>query len=58
MFMSIVHTKAPEETRFIMIDTKGVELTAYNTIPHMLMPVIKDSWEALETMKWVDEEMR
>lgn len=56
--MSIVYTKAPEDVRFLMIDPKGVELTAYNNIPYMLMPVITESGKALASMKWVDEEMR
>lgn len=56
--MSIVYTKAPEDVRFLMIDPKGVELTAYNSIPYMLMPVITESGKALAAMKWVDEEMR
>ena len=56
--MSIVYTKAPEDVRFLMIDPKGVELTAYNNIPYMLMPVITESGKALAAMKWVDEEMR
>ena len=56
--MSIVYTKSPEDVKFIMIDPKGVELTPYNGIPHMLMPVITESEKAFAGLKWVDEEMR
>ena len=56
--LSLIYTKAPEDVRFLMIDPKGVELTAYNSTPYMLMPVITDSVKALSAMKWVDDEMR
>ena len=56
--LSLLYSRAPEDVRFLMIDPKGVELGSYNTIPYMLMPVIKDSAKALSAMKWVDDEMR
>ncbi len=52
--LSILYTRTPEEVRFIMVDPKGVELQAYNKIPHMLFPVIKSSKEALEKMKMAE----
>ena len=58
IILSIVYSRTPEDVRFLMIDPKGVELTPYNKIPYMLMPVITDSRKALEAFKWTDDEMR
>ena len=43
MILSLMYSKSPEDVRFIMIDPKGVELTAYNGIPHLLLPVFHNS---------------
>lgn len=57
LIMSLIYTKGPDEIRFGMIDPKRVELSAYNSIPHMLMPVVDDTDKALSLMSWVDKEM-
>ena len=56
--LSLIYARSPEQVRFVMIDPKGVELNAYNRIPHMAMPVIMDSDKALSAMNWVENEMR
>ncbi len=47
----------PSELRFIMIDPKRVELTPYNSIPHLATPVIVDTKKALSSLRWLSQEM-
>jgi len=47
----------PDEVRFIMVDPKRVELTPYNGIPHLTVPVIVDTKKALNALRWLSQEM-
>ncbi|MBE9482941.1 MAG: DNA translocase FtsK, partial [Chloroflexi bacterium] len=47
----------PNESKFIMIDPKRVELTPFNSIPHLAAPVIVDTNKALGTLRWLNQEM-
>ncbi len=47
----------PNDLRFIMIDPKRVELTQFNSIPHLATPVIVDANKALSTLRWLSQEM-
>ena len=47
----------PQELRFILIDPKRVELTAYNDIPHLLTPVIVEIDQTISALKWAQAEM-
>jgi len=47
----------PNDLRFIMIDPKRVEMTAFNSIPHLATPVIVDTNKALGTLRWLNQEM-
>ena len=47
----------PHEVKFIMIDPKRVELTPFNSIPHLATPVIVDTNKALSTLRWLNQEM-
>ncbi len=47
----------PGELRFIMIDPKRVELTPFNSIPHLATPVIVDTNKALSALRWLNREM-
>lgn len=47
----------PDELRFIMIDPKRVELTPFNSIPHLAVPVIVNAEKALEALRWLEMEM-
>jgi S-DNA-T family DNA segregation ATPase FtsK/SpoIIIE len=47
----------PFDTKFIMIDPKRVELTLFNSLPHLAAPVIVDTQKALSTMRWLNQEM-
>jgi S-DNA-T family DNA segregation ATPase FtsK/SpoIIIE len=54
---SLLFRNAPENLKFIMIDPKRVELTLYNSIPHLLTPVITDPKRAILALKWAGKEM-
>ncbi|MDA8773978.1 DNA translocase FtsK [Chlamydiia bacterium] len=57
IIMSILLTSSPEDVRLIMVDPKKVELTPYTSLPHMIAPVITDSNEAVDALKWLVVEM-
>ncbi len=50
-------SNSPADVRFIMIDPKRVELTTFNSIPHLATPVIVDTDKALEALRWLGREM-
>jgi S-DNA-T family DNA segregation ATPase FtsK/SpoIIIE len=54
---SLLYRNSPEQLRFIMVDPKRVELTAYNGIPHLLTPVITEPKKTILTLKWATKEM-
>jgi len=54
---SLLYRAGPERLRFIMVDPKRVELTAYNDIPHLLTPVITDAKKSILALKWLAKEM-
>jgi S-DNA-T family DNA segregation ATPase FtsK/SpoIIIE len=47
----------PNDVRLIMIDPKRVELTLFNSIPHLAVPVIVNTEKALEALRWLNHEM-
>lgn len=57
LVVSLLYRCGPERLRFIMIDPKRVELTLYNSIPHLLTPVITDAKKAILAIKWLAKEM-
>ncbi len=54
---SILYRFTPEDLRFIMIDPKVVEMQIYNTLPHLVMPVVTDPKKVLLAMRWAIDEM-
>ncbi|MEK7148965.1 MAG: DNA translocase FtsK 4TM domain-containing protein [Patescibacteria group bacterium] len=54
---SFLYKNPPEMLRFIMVDPKRVELSAYNGIPHLLTPVIMDAKKAISALRWAVKEM-
>ncbi len=57
MITSILYKAAPDEVKFIMIDTKMLELGTYQDIPHLLIPVVTDPKQASSALKWATKEM-
>ena len=57
MLMSIFVHSSPEDVRMILIDTRIVELSIFNGIPHLIRPVITDVKIAVCTLKWTINEM-
>jgi S-DNA-T family DNA segregation ATPase FtsK/SpoIIIE len=55
--ISLLYRSGPERLRFIMVDPKRVELTLYNSIPHLLTPVITDAKKTILALKWLAKEM-
>ena len=54
---SLLYRTTPEQVRLIMVDPKQVELSVYNTIPHLLVPVVSDPKKAAGALSWVVQEM-
>jgi S-DNA-T family DNA segregation ATPase FtsK/SpoIIIE len=57
MIVSMLYTATPQDLRFIMIDTKMIELGIYADIPHLLIPVVTDPKHASAALKWAVREM-
>lgn len=57
LIMSILYKAAPDEVKLIMIDPKVVELSAYQGIPHLLIPVVTDPKQASSALNWAVMEM-
>ena len=57
LITSILYKATPSDVRFIMIDTKMIELGIYADIPHMLIPVVTDPKLASAALKWAVKEM-
>jgi S-DNA-T family DNA segregation ATPase FtsK/SpoIIIE len=57
MITSILYKATPADVRFIMIDTKMIELGMYADIPHLLIPVVTDPKHASTALKWAVREM-
>lgn len=54
---NILFRASPDEVRMIMVDPKRVELTPYNGIPHLLVPVIVEPEKVISALKWAVGEM-
>lgn len=57
IIMSILYKAKPEDVRLIMVDPKVVELSVYNGIPHLLLPVVTDPKKAAGALNWAVNEM-
>ncbi|MBD3360738.1 hypothetical protein GF366_02975 [Candidatus Peregrinibacteria bacterium] len=55
--VSLLYQNSPQDLRLILIDPKRVELSSYNSIPHLLTPVIQDPEKAAISLRWVVAEM-
>ncbi len=57
LIMSIIYKANPDDVKLIMIDPKVVELSVYNNIPHLLIPVVTDAKKASAALNWAVAEM-
>jgi len=54
---SLLYRFSPDELRLVMIDPKVVELQMYNTLPHLVVPVVNDPKKVILALRWVVQEM-
>lgn len=54
---SIIYNSKPSEVKLVMVDPKVVELSVYNGIPHLLIPVVTDPKKAAGALAWAVQEM-
>jgi S-DNA-T family DNA segregation ATPase FtsK/SpoIIIE len=54
---SILYSKSPKDLRMIMVDPKVVELKIFNSLPHMLIPVVTEPKKVPAALKWLLKEM-
>ena len=57
LIIGLLYTNGPDELKFIMVDPKRVELSVYAGIPHLLVPPIVKSEDAVNALKWTVREM-
>jgi len=57
IIMSLLYKSSPDEVKLLMIDPKVVELGVYNSIPHLLVPVVTDPKKAAGALGWAVGEM-
>jgi len=53
----IMLTKRPDEVKVILIDPKMVEMTAFNTIPHLMCPIVTETQMAVQILEWATVQM-
>lgn len=57
ILMSILYKSSPEQVKLILVDPKMVELSSYNGIPHLLIPVVTEAKKAAGALQWAVTEM-
>ncbi|HSR36693.1 MAG TPA: DNA translocase FtsK, partial [Desulfurivibrionaceae bacterium] len=57
MILSLLYTATPRDVRLIMVDPKMLELSIYEGIPHLLLPVVTNPKKASLALRWAVEEM-
>lgn len=57
IIMNILYKSSPDDVKLLLIDPKVVELSIYNGIPHLLIPVVTDAKKAAFALNWAVEEM-
>lgn len=58
MIISLLYKYSYEDVKLILIDTKQIEMQIYNSIPHLLIPVISDAYKAMGALNWALLEMK
>lgn len=57
LIVSVLYKYSPEDVKLLMVDPKVVELSVYNGIPHLLIPVVTDPKRAAAALNWAVNEM-
>jgi len=57
LILSLLYKFSPDELKLIMVDPKVVELSVYNGIPHLMVPVVTDAKKAAASLSWAVSEM-
>ena len=57
MILSLLYRMTPDQCRLIMIDSKMLELSVYDGIPHLLSSVVTEPYKAIRALKWAVEQM-
>ncbi len=57
LIISMVYKSSPADLRMILVDPKMVELSAFGTLPHLLIPVVTDPKKAASALRWTVNEM-
>ena len=57
MILSILYKSTPKEVKLLLVDPKRIELTAYDGIPHLIVPVVTDAKKATQGLLWAVQEM-
>jgi S-DNA-T family DNA segregation ATPase FtsK/SpoIIIE len=57
MILSVLYKATPDQVKFIMVDPKMLELSLYDDIPHLLLPVVTDAKKASLALQWAVDEM-
>jgi len=54
---SLLYRFSPDQLRFVMVDSNGIELQLYNALPHLVVPVVTDPKKVILALRWVVNEM-
>jgi len=54
---SILLTKRPDEVKMILVDPKMVEMTAFNSVPHLMCPIVTETQRAVQILEWATVKM-
>jgi S-DNA-T family DNA segregation ATPase FtsK/SpoIIIE len=57
IIVGILLTKRPDEVKLIMVDPKMVEMTAFNTVPHLMCPIVTETQTAVQILEWATVKM-
>jgi DNA segregation ATPase FtsK/SpoIIIE, S-DNA-T family len=57
VIVGVLLTKRPDEVKMIMIDPKMVEMTAFNTVPHLMCPIVTETQMAVQILEWATVKM-
>ncbi len=57
LILSLLYKNSPYDLKLIILDPKRVEFNAYNSLPHLYTPIIKDAKTAIKTLNWAIQEM-